>query len=215
MANENWHFLLLDSCSRIRNSWVRFQSCNSSFTIDPAAAPPELADAFGVAHSTGWKRKSNCLCVSAGQSTSNSWSLPDEAGVPAGASPGAPCGVPPDHPHPSPAVRFLPSQSARLSAGKGSTLEHFHKLPASPTASPSSPRPARAFPDTAVAEGHSGKRPPPVTPAQHVIDRAGILHSQRAQHDGRRVSATQWNWLLIRHPAWICKEVVSQGSMAP
>src|ERR1039458_6036157 len=92
--------------------------CTSVLTIDTAATASELMKEFLVAHSAGWKRRSNCPCASAGQSTSNSWSFPDEAGVPAGPSPSAPCGVPPAHPHPSPNVRFLPSQSARLSAGR-------------------------------------------------------------------------------------------------
>ena len=90
----------------------------TSVTMDTAATAPELAKEFLVAHSAGWKRRSNCPCASAGRSTSSSWSFPDEAGVPAGPSPGAPCGVPPVHPHLSPAVRFLPSPSARLSAGQ-------------------------------------------------------------------------------------------------
>src|ERR1035441_6719814 len=67
----------------------------SPLTIDTTEASPELAKALGVAHSTGWKRRSNCPCVSAGQSTLSSWLFPDEAGVPAGPSPGAPFGAPP------------------------------------------------------------------------------------------------------------------------
>src|ERR1035441_5221745 len=47
--------------------------CLSVLTIDTAAAPPGLADALGVAHSAGWKRRSNCPCVSAGRSASSSY----------------------------------------------------------------------------------------------------------------------------------------------
>jgi hypothetical protein len=32
----------------------------SVLTIDTTATPPELADGFGVAHSAGWRRRSNC-----------------------------------------------------------------------------------------------------------------------------------------------------------
>ena len=86
-------------------------------TIDTTATPPERADALLVAHSAGWKRRSNSPCVNAGRSTSNSWSFPDAAGAPGRPSPGAPCGAPAGRPHPSPAAPVLPAPLARLSAG--------------------------------------------------------------------------------------------------
>src|ERR1035437_2999240 len=51
---------------------VHASASASVLTIDTMAIPPELADASAVAHSTGWKCRSNFPSVSAGRSSSNS-----------------------------------------------------------------------------------------------------------------------------------------------
>ena len=54
-------------------SWAR--KAMQVLTIDTTATPPELVEAFGVAPSAGWKRRSNCPCLAAGRSTSISYIL--------------------------------------------------------------------------------------------------------------------------------------------